>query len=158
MRATTHNRTENTFDKPPLQHQHCFHDRVSFVENENINNNLSNISNFRSSWCNNPHFNGTYSFQTIASNVAVPPSTETLATPIVDSKNRPLLQFAGEATHPHYFGTVHGAVETGFREAERIIQYYNSKEWMLFCEIKITSMACRIDIVVEVNVAKERAE
>lgn len=36
----------------------------------------------------------------------------------------PLLQFAGEATHSHYFSSVHGAIETGWREADRIIDYH----------------------------------
>ncbi|XP_011688273.1 PREDICTED: polyamine oxidase-like [Wasmannia auropunctata] len=30
---------------------------------------------------------------------------------------------AGEATHDHYYSTVHGAVETGFREADRLIDF-----------------------------------
>ncbi|XP_017838417.1 spermine oxidase isoform X2 [Drosophila busckii] len=37
---------------------------------------------------------------------------------------RPILLFAGEATSPHHFSTVHGAVETGLREARRLIGYY----------------------------------
>ena len=32
------------------------------------------------------------------------------------------LLFAGEATHSQYFSTVHGAIESGTREAERIIK------------------------------------
>lgn len=35
-----------------------------------------------------------------------------------------IILFAGEATHEHYFSTVHGAVESGFREADRIVNYY----------------------------------
>lgn len=31
------------------------------------------------------------------------------------------MQFAGEATHPDYFSTVHGAIESGWREADRIL-------------------------------------
>lgn len=34
--------------------------------------------------------------------------------------------FAGEATHPCYFSTVHGAVLTGWREADRLISHYSS--------------------------------
>lgn len=37
--------------------------------------------------------------------------------------------FAGEATHPHYYGTVHGAIESGFREANRIIGLYKTEDW-----------------------------
>lgn len=34
--------------------------------------------------------------------------------------------FAGEATHPIYYSTVHGAVLTGWREADRLISLYSS--------------------------------
>ncbi|XP_055351178.1 spermine oxidase-like [Paramacrobiotus metropolitanus] len=37
----------------------------------------------------------------------------------------PALMFAGEATHPQYFSTVQGAVESGWREAKRLLKYYN---------------------------------
>lgn len=30
--------------------------------------------------------------------------------------------FAGEATHDYFYSTVHGAVETGWREADRILK------------------------------------
>lgn len=42
----------------------------------------------------------------------------------MNQKQKPTIQFAGEATHPYYYSTVHGAVETGYREAERLISYY----------------------------------
>ena len=32
------------------------------------------------------------------------------------------LHFAGEATNPSHFSTVHGAIESGWREAENIIK------------------------------------
>lgn len=37
----------------------------------------------------------------------------------------PVLLFAGEATHDHYYSTVHGAIETGWREAHRIASFYS---------------------------------
>lgn len=40
---------------------------------------------------------------------------------------KPILLFAGEATSIHHYSTVHGAVESGYREANRLINYY-SKE------------------------------
>lgn len=36
----------------------------------------------------------------------------------------PVVLFAGEATHMHHFGTVHGACFTGEREAHRILDRY----------------------------------
>ena len=41
-----------------------------------------------------------------------------MAEPAMDGK----LLFAGEATHPRHFSTVHGAIESGWREADRIIE------------------------------------
>ncbi|GFW39222.1 spermine oxidase [Trichonephila clavipes] len=38
----------------------------------------------------------------------------------------PVLLFAGEAAHDKYYSTVHGAYETGIREAERIFQHYRN--------------------------------
>ncbi|KAH8297160.1 hypothetical protein KR044_005566 [Drosophila immigrans] len=37
---------------------------------------------------------------------------------------RPILLFAGEATSSEHYSTVHGAVETGLREARRLTGYY----------------------------------
>ena len=43
-----------------------------------------------------------------------------LASPIPCEKN-PRVLFAGEATHDHYYSTLHAAYITGLREAERIV-------------------------------------
>lgn len=47
-----------------------------------------------------------------------------LAQPITDSQGKAIVHFAGEATHDHYYSTVHGAVESGWREAKRIVDLY----------------------------------
>ena len=63
-------------------------------------------------WCSSHLSRGSYSFLSPTS----PPDTpEVLGRPV----NKRLL-WAGEASHPHYFSTVHGAMQTGWREADRI--------------------------------------
>lgn len=47
-----------------------------------------------------------------------------MALPVTNALSIPILQFAGDATCDHYYSTVHGAVETGWREAKRIIDLY----------------------------------
>lgn len=52
-------------------------------------------------------------------------SAEVLSRPLVygeeDTRNFPIVCFAGEATSIHRHGAVHGAVEAGFREADRVL-------------------------------------
>ena len=38
------------------------------------------------------------------------------------------LLFGGEATHPNFYSTTHGALLTGFREASRLIKMYRPEE------------------------------
>lgn len=77
----------------------------------------------RSTWHSNPHFRGSYSYYSLKSD-ALSASTTKLAEPIKSQSGTPVIQFAGEATSPHHFSTVHGAVETGWREAQRLIDLY----------------------------------
>ena len=64
------------------------------------------------SWGSSPLSRGSYSY---LAPVTPPDTTSVLATPLGGGR----LLMAGEATHSAYFGTVHGALETGVREAER---------------------------------------
>lgn len=78
-------------------------------------------------WHSNPNFRGTYSSYTLESDavrVSGEKIAEELAKPIVDTNGRPVIQFAGEATNADHNGSVHGAIETGWREADRLIQLY----------------------------------
>ncbi|XP_070523083.1 uncharacterized protein [Cardiocondyla obscurior] len=75
----------------------------------------------RSKWFTDEHFQGSYSFQSMVSE-QINAKPKDLAEPIMNG-SKPVILFAGEATHDHYYSTVHGAVETGFREADRLINY-----------------------------------
>ncbi|XP_017780334.1 PREDICTED: spermine oxidase-like [Nicrophorus vespilloides] len=89
---------------------------------------IPSASNFICSrWFSNNHFRGSYSFKSVDNQERLTTSSK-LIEPLVGANNKPLIQFAGEATHPKYFSSVHGAVETGFREASRILNYYKNGE------------------------------
>lgn len=80
----------------------------------------------RSMWGTNPWTNGSYSFRSLKSEEMGVTAAD-LAEPLYDlEKNTPLLCFAGEATHDCYYSTVHGALESGWREADRLIKYFSS--------------------------------
>lgn len=74
----------------------------------------------RTQWHSNRHFRGTYSFRGVnATELAVSPKD--LEQPLTNSRGATVVQFAGEATNFNHYSTVHGAIETGWREAQRII-------------------------------------
>lgn len=80
----------------------------------------------RSSWYTDEYFRGSYTFKSITTE-KLNVKTKDLAEPIILADGKPIILFAGEATHEHYYSTVHGAVETGFREADRIIDFYRTR-------------------------------
>ena len=47
-------------------------------------------------------------------------------TPLPNDAN-PRLMFAGEATHPNFWSFMHGARESGIREAQRFLDLINKK-------------------------------
>lgn len=77
----------------------------------------------RSSWFSNKHFRGSYSFRSLTTDM-LKTSANDLAHPLYDVLGKPTLMFAGEATSEHYYSTVHGALEAGWREAQRLIDFY----------------------------------
>lgn len=55
-------------------------------------------------------------------------SNNDLAEPLLNVDNkRPVIQFAGDSTDHHY-STVNGAIVSGRREADRLIEYLNEKK------------------------------
>lgn len=75
----------------------------------------------RSKWTQNKHFRGTYSYRSVESE-KVNASAEILAEPVMKNQT-PVILFAGEATSEKY-STVHGAIGSGWREATRLIKFY----------------------------------
>ena len=75
----------------------------------------------RSKWCSDPYFHGSYSYLGVNSTVG---HQRELGAPIPGPCENipPILLFAGEATCPGHYSTVHGARVSGIREAERIVQ------------------------------------
>ncbi|XP_033158986.1 spermine oxidase [Drosophila mauritiana] len=80
----------------------------------------------RTQWHANPNFRGSYTFRSTYTD-ALRTGAWDLEAPLQDVCGRPRLQFAGESTHKHFYSTVHGAVETGWREAERLHLYYRAR-------------------------------
>lgn len=81
-------------------------------------------NNFRSFWRSNRHFRGTYSYERVGFEKQNIRYQLNLAEPLTDVEHSPLVLFAGEASNPTHYSTVHGAIETGYREAERLIKLY----------------------------------
>ncbi|KAH8371708.1 hypothetical protein KR093_008557 [Drosophila rubida] len=80
----------------------------------------------RTQWNSNPSFRGTCSSRTNYTD-ELRTGPWDLATPLLDQSGRPKVQFAGEASSNTHFSSVHGAVEAGWREADRLNEYYNSR-------------------------------
>lgn len=80
----------------------------------------------RSQWFHDPWTCGSYSYPGKGCSVQ---DLDNLMEPLPTkgSQSRPLqVLFAGEHTHPCYYSTVHGALLTGWREADRLIAHYSS--------------------------------
>lgn len=80
----------------------------------------------RSQWFHDPWTCGSYSYP---GKGCSDQDLENMMEPLPrkGSQSQPLqVLFAGEATHPCYYSTVHGALLTGWREADRLISHYSS--------------------------------
>lgn len=75
----------------------------------------------RTQWFSNPNFRGSYTFKSTATDMLKTGPAD-LALPLTNSVGVPVVCFAGEATSDHYYSTVHGAIESGWREAKRICE------------------------------------
>lgn len=73
----------------------------------------------RSNWGRNRFIQGGYSYPSVGCPADV---VHDLAAPL-PSAEHPLLCFAGEATHPMFYSTMHGAIESGIREARRCVAF-----------------------------------
>ncbi|XP_067848266.1 peroxisomal N(1)-acetyl-spermine/spermidine oxidase-like [Heptranchias perlo] len=86
---------------------------------------------FITKWFSNSYTRGSYSHISINSTGDM---IDTLAEPLPqeegDEYPSKMLQvlFAGEATHWRYHSTTHGALLSGWREAERLIDHYSTSE------------------------------
>ncbi|XP_053622899.1 spermine oxidase-like isoform X2 [Plodia interpunctella] len=80
------------------------------------------IAMTRSRWFNNPYTRGSYTYDNLFT-PQYPTARADLGAPITDSAGNPRVLFAGEATDAHHFSTVHGATDTGHREATRLLEW-----------------------------------
>ncbi|KAK3743214.1 hypothetical protein RRG08_064067 [Elysia crispata] len=83
----------------------------------------------RTNWGNGKLTRGSYSYVAVGSTQEdiinlKHPITKTLH----DSAKKPVVLFAGEATHPTFYSTTHGALLTGNREAARICKFWKPHE------------------------------
>lgn len=74
----------------------------------------------KSSWSGNPYFSG---YKTYLSRTSEKGMVKSLSKPLPSECEDmpPIIFFAGEHTHPVYFGTLHGSRISGIREADKII-------------------------------------
>lgn len=83
----------------------------------------------RSQWGTDDLFLGSYSYT--RAGVEDGEIVDLIAEPLCADSGMPVVMFAGEATHRHFMGTVHGAYMSGFREAMRYMTALEQQESML---------------------------
>ncbi|XP_042240426.1 peroxisomal N(1)-acetyl-spermine/spermidine oxidase-like isoform X2 [Homarus americanus] len=86
----------------------------------------------RSRWSSNPWTRGSYSsYITVSGAKAGIHHRDQLAVPLTNSKGKAVVVWAGEHTHNTRYGTVDGAMDTGKREALRIVSLIKSSSSLL---------------------------
>lgn len=76
-------------------------------------------------WGSNPLVRGGYSYPRVGAKKG---RIYELARPL-EAVGELRVAFAGEATHPTFYSTLHGAIESGEREARRCIRFLRGQEW-----------------------------
>uniref|UniRef100_A0A8C3T8Z9 Peroxisomal N(1)-acetyl-spermine/spermidine oxidase n=1 Tax=Chelydra serpentina TaxID=8475 RepID=A0A8C3T8Z9_CHESE len=78
----------------------------------------------RSQWHSAPYTRGSYSYVAVGSSGD---DIDVLAQPLPEDAPLQVL-FAGEATHRTFYSTTHGALLSGWREADRLLNLYDTSE------------------------------
>ena len=81
----------------------------------------------RTKWLTNPNFLGSYSYNSVNAwkfNI----SSKDLAQILLNQRDKPVILFAGEHTDELYSSNAHGAVDSGFRAAKQLMNYYHQSE------------------------------
>uniref|UniRef100_A0A674IX73 Peroxisomal N(1)-acetyl-spermine/spermidine oxidase n=1 Tax=Terrapene triunguis TaxID=2587831 RepID=A0A674IX73_9SAUR len=78
----------------------------------------------RSQWHSAPYTRGSYSYVAVGSSGD---DIDALAQPLPEDAPQQVL-FAGEATHRTFYSTTHGALLSGWREADRLLSLYDTSE------------------------------
>ncbi|XP_053688028.1 spermine oxidase-like [Sabethes cyaneus] len=81
----------------------------------------------RTTWYSNKNFRGAYTSRSVVSDILDCKAAD-LGMPLFNANGKPVVQFAGEATHPEYYSTVQGAIGSGWREADRLVDLYKNKQ------------------------------
>ncbi|XP_055611005.1 spermine oxidase-like [Uranotaenia lowii] len=89
-----------------------------FFRNLNVPEPLNFI---RSKWYSDSLVRGSYSSRSLKTE-QLNTSAHDLSLPVADGQGTARILFAGEATSSNHWSTVHGAIESGWREADRLIQ------------------------------------
>ncbi|NXM57295.1 PAOX oxidase, partial [Illadopsis cleaveri] len=120
--------------QPPEQHGHVLCGFIAGKESEHMEtlsdaevlSAMTRVLRTMTGWHSAPYTRGSYSYVAVGSSGD---DIDVLAQPLPEDPRepRPLqLLFAGEATHRTFYSTTHGALLSGWREAERLNQLFQA--------------------------------